>query len=538
MYNLIILLLFPLSIFFHISANENEASQELLTQQAPSNYPTPTQIYLQTHSIDNIKEFSGVNAETFDRMLPFFMKLVAEENGIGFFGYHASTQNYRIFQDILRAVFEEVFGYDIPEHFQFLRIPGDPLFDLKNGIASFYEMFDRRGVSKKNKQEIVRALFLQPYKEKFNVNLQISDLKSQEINQLWKIVLEFVETLDSLAKEDYYLDELGSDQMGLTNHQKTAWPEETQDDPYVLSFKKKLKAIMSYLDTNQEDHVALGLSFNSNSSSKQLGNIFTRVLSTKKVKYNNTQLNDWVSRHTTFRSLLNETYYFPWHDFHQNFSYHHFFFPYSDVRPEQQSRVLCMNLSLFANYHRRDESTTWIYLQNQTIEGGDSHVMDSLRNFFQEIGIDPAVANDLHDIAEQELSITPQTQNGIILQFFDQSPQLGLGLYQGIDHSVFVAHSFGIPIKHIPASHLAQSLHPLRHNSMDLQMRLVTDTYSTLNPYSFLRIRRYDSNGPIVAWNIIQKMREKLKKVSADKDKLAVYKAQLDAKWLYYPMQP
>lgn len=56
----------------------------------------------------------------------FFEHIIPHEE-LGCFGYHSSTQGFRIFQDIIRIVLEEICQLEIKQDFHFLRVPGKPL---------------------------------------------------------------------------------------------------------------------------------------------------------------------------------------------------------------------------------------------------------------------------------------------------------------------------------------------------------------------------------------------------------------------------
>lgn len=57
---------------------------------------------------------------------------ISHREEVGFIGYHGSTQEFRLFQDIIRLIVEEIAGLSVREDFHFFRIPGDPLFSYKN----------------------------------------------------------------------------------------------------------------------------------------------------------------------------------------------------------------------------------------------------------------------------------------------------------------------------------------------------------------------------------------------------------------------
>jgi hypothetical protein len=62
-------------------------------------------------------------------LIPFFDTIASNENW-GHIGYHGATQDYRIYQDIIRLTVEEILGIPIRKDFQFLRIPGDSDLNL------------------------------------------------------------------------------------------------------------------------------------------------------------------------------------------------------------------------------------------------------------------------------------------------------------------------------------------------------------------------------------------------------------------------
>ena len=89
-----------------------------------SPYRFPTQRYLSLHSLTEVNaelEEQGI----FLRQYPFYDKLKNQEEP-GHIGYHAASHQFRVFQDIIRIVFEEVLGLEFKKDFYFFRIPGDP----------------------------------------------------------------------------------------------------------------------------------------------------------------------------------------------------------------------------------------------------------------------------------------------------------------------------------------------------------------------------------------------------------------------------
>lgn len=490
---------------------------------------SPTERYFQTHSLDTIKNYLGgwqwdyTEQSPFMKYQPFLNQIIEKEKEEGFFGYHGCSQQYRIFQDILRAVFEEVFEYDIPEDFQFLRIPGDTAFDLKKGKDSFYAMFDRKEPSEKLKDQLITGFFIEPFNQKFQIAIKLKDTTKEEKKKLWGIIQDFLDTLDTLSKEDLWNYK---DTDIYTAKSKDVFKSEQQK--MKESVLAKFKAIQQGLQENDNGEQALSKNFNIIIASNLLSNVFTRVLKQKKQTVDNNTFSKWMKGHVTFQSLLSQAMNITAQDW--NGTTNDFFFPYNDTSKPQQNRILAMNIPLYGNYHRSDESSVSIFLNDSSIENGEGKVYSLLSQFFSEAGLDPSYVEKLRVIAHNEIKNSGSKQ-GCILQFFDLSLQMARIPYEGADGSAYVSHSWGIPYKKIQPSAIATGAHSLRNNTMDFQLRLIASNYTTLNPHGFLRVVRHDTVGKEISDRIIEKMRDTLKTGHVDRNKLELYKAKLDQAW-------
>ena len=101
-------------------------------------FASPTELFVEAHGLDQIKR--GLK----NNQVPIsFYKLFekAQSNEVfGFFGYHGSCRDFRIYQDLIRIGIEEVLDLPIRKDFHFLRIPGDMAYDLE-GTADFFELY-------------------------------------------------------------------------------------------------------------------------------------------------------------------------------------------------------------------------------------------------------------------------------------------------------------------------------------------------------------------------------------------------------------
>ncbi len=124
-----VLFLFLLVSSYYVEAKEIFSS---FPEQAERNfvYRSPTERYINYFGWDGIETglrnqgVTLVNRNLFDR--------ISLREEAGFIGYHGSTQSFRIYQDIIKAVIEEIVGIEVRKDFHFFRIPGDPQYSFEN----------------------------------------------------------------------------------------------------------------------------------------------------------------------------------------------------------------------------------------------------------------------------------------------------------------------------------------------------------------------------------------------------------------------
>lgn len=90
-----------------------------------STYIPPSQRHLSRHRID--KEIGRyMQKYRISSRHRAVLDLAIKQEKPGFFGYHGAKQDFRIYQDIVRYVFEEVLQIPIRKDFHFMRAPGHP----------------------------------------------------------------------------------------------------------------------------------------------------------------------------------------------------------------------------------------------------------------------------------------------------------------------------------------------------------------------------------------------------------------------------
>lgn len=423
----------------------------------------------------------------FEASYPLFLEIIANENKPGFFGYHGHTQQFRIFQDILRVVHEEVLGETIPPNFYFLRIPGDPLYDLEEGTKSYYDLFDPQAKTKQQEKMAVELFILKPLNQKSPLNLEVEAFTEEEISVLFEpIVLHVQESLkDAEIKGLFSLDK---------NFEKK-FAQKFKNDPRG-DYKKKITT--SFLKI-QKGFYGGG---EKNPSFKKLSQLISSKTGQTEKKLLGL-IKECLNEQTINQKFLDIILNAPPEQ--SNFLMS-LFFPYWDTRPEQQSRVISINYSLFGNYNFIGESTLDVYLNDRSIEAGESKVITLLEDYFEKLGMDPSLVRPL--VLSLNKKIASYKVEGCLLQFFDESPG-----YTFLNKCSYVAKPFGIPVKNVPPSEIALEKIPFMKKGGDFfQLRLLMANRYTLTPNGSIRMIRYDRLPPEIGEEILQEIRNQILK--------------------------
>lgn len=88
---------------------------------AEETWISPTTRYLSRDSLEEVKYNLRLDNVTLEHK-PLFDKAVAQET-LGFFGYYGTSGDFRVYQDLIRIIFEEILAISVPENFHFLAVP-------------------------------------------------------------------------------------------------------------------------------------------------------------------------------------------------------------------------------------------------------------------------------------------------------------------------------------------------------------------------------------------------------------------------------
>lgn len=116
---------------FYLDADPAEVASE--SPGIKQKFVSPSERFLAKHSFDRIQ--AKLAAEGFDLQdCPLFQKLIEAETE-GFIGYHGGCSDYRLFQDLIRFVVEEILYIRVRDDFHFLRVPASNGLDFVTAEA-------------------------------------------------------------------------------------------------------------------------------------------------------------------------------------------------------------------------------------------------------------------------------------------------------------------------------------------------------------------------------------------------------------------
>lgn len=188
-----------------------------------------------------------------------------------------------------------------------------------------------------------------------------------------------------------------------------------------------------------------------------------------------------------------------------------------DARPDIRQHILSLNMNLYQSYDAPWDLTPRYYLENQTWTY--ANVLQIIKPFFNALGID---SDSVDQIWSQGLDLLSHDR-GYIMQFFDNSKN-----YEFTKTHSYIAYSGGKPN---PSYKNHEILFDQDAYNFP-QMRLVMDNKSTLNPFSSLSIKRYDSMTDQERKKYELSLRSLIEKLSFDPTKVQEMREKLLDLWI------
>ena len=455
---------------------------------------TPTQRYLEMYPLDEIvdmvaEDLVGDDAIRLGEKIPSLMEIASYETEDTFFGYHGTTQKVRLFQDILRVVFEEALHIPIPENFYFLRIPGQTQFNWKNSKNDFLERFEKKEISIEDRNLVIKN-FLMTIKNNLKIDFALENFSAEELEVIWAYFQSYV---------DYYVS-----CQSIQDARQYNIPSE-----YSLRLPK----------------------FNVDSTG--LIQVINKKISESQPEVSPDYFSSWMKKRYANPVMLIYVFYLEELDPEEkeNKHFHYTYFsPLNDNMGTQQEMQISLNISLLGNYRNLGECSLAVLLNNHSISFGDSQTTESLELFFESIGLDPSLVKLME---EEGIRVIAQAEHfsGCLLQLFDESVLQGKQVMDLVDQNTFVSLAHGVLLSQLTPSKLIQGHYSIKKNSQDLQLRLVMNNKTTLNPFSTLRMIRHDELSAEDSEKIITRMKQVLRNSEKDQNKLQEYKKTLEEQW-------
>lgn len=207
-----------------------------------------------------------------------------------------------------------------------------------------------------------------------------------------------------------------------------------------------------------------------------------------------------------------------------------------DNKNELRSKqLLSLNFGIYSNFDEKGSCSLYLFVRDKS----KTHIdyPRQLAPFFKELGISVEELQHLFAIGRKWFD----EEGGIMLQLseFSHISDLNNEAYNFADTHGYPAKRGGHRYGEYPLSNHFERMETdlyLEHK-LDIapQLRLLINNRYTLNPYSYLAIRRWDLYEPEVVASYEEEMREYIRHLTCDKVKVKAYKKFLLDEWLKAP---
>ena len=463
---------------------------------------TPTYRYLTEYpagEVSNrlIQELSSGSEEKNERLInttiPFLFDVAAQEDEY-FVAYHGTTQRVSLIQDITKAIVEKVLDYQLPHDFTFLRIPGDSFFSYGPDVKGSFLRIRDAEMTDELRIELADHYIFSPLSNICNTTLTSHNFSFQELSQV-----------DSLFKHYSHCSLFPNDIDVLKESEiisRLAAMIAEYDSSLSLSFLVlEMTKLLSY-----DSITASGI------TDKEKDRLFDDFLeSFAPWEFNPYTYRDEDDvRMRELRAAFNRYLYFYW-----------------DSNPLGIRRVVSCVVPLFAG--EPGENCIGSFVGNESYEMGATGALYDLRIFAKSLGIKPEVVDGLLAKTMNVIKESNVTE-GVLCQFFDYSaPRFAIA-----NNCSYISIASGHPIKDsesIPSEHLIDGELPFSIDEHDLQLRLIPDNASLLNPWNNFRTVKHTLLPEKTQNRIDRLIQETIDSVSVDEKAKELLSAKLESFW-------
>ncbi|MBS0606588.1 MAG: hypothetical protein JSR57_06535 [Verrucomicrobia bacterium] len=447
-----------------------------------------------------LQELSFEEKAEFEASLPFFLQIAAKETSQTF-GYHGAPQEFRLFQDVLKVIFEERLGIQLPENFNFLRLPGEKFSSIPSNSSRSFLANKPEHIDPKLHRYALDYFLLRPINQSYGLQIDSKNFSDQAISEV-----------------EVFLDNIRKAQQALNNpfHQeietflfpdtlcKEISSQTGVEVEEILLFLNRL-LIEEYQNSLPPFDDYLWEKFDVNLN-------FDGVLQEELDEY----MKAYEARIKYVQELSGD-----WHEY---------FYYYYDATPESSGQVLSMVGPLFSGMVEEEGETCLLpYLNNSSYEGYEKNLEAILEHFCNSLGIEPGIAGKMLESGRRIIEATGN-DNGVIFQFYDLSsdPQCGQDrcTYLSLPCGMFVYNAENLKTSSFVNGDLVPD------SDTQVQIRMVIGNSTNLNPFGSIRMIRYDSLPEGTETAILDAIRSVLVEASEeDPSKTTQYRERLKQYW-------
>lgn len=415
--------------------------------------------------------------ENLMEQIPFLLNIAAQEDKT-VFGYHGAPQSFRVFQDVVRIIYEEVLDIPIPADFHFLRVP-EELFN--------YEGQDVKKVFLGNNETQAPDELL-PYALDYCILDQINkkyDL-SLEPSQFSEAALQEMQSVLSYLRQSMSHKELNPFEIDLTLPQ------------FHCSLLCQEIASLSGLNM---DEIYESIAQNLQDFDCNAENLWWYLFEKNRKDFDSAVFVNWF----------------------------YYFHPLEDTSNEGAKKVVSMVGPLFSGIDKPNKGTCMIpFIENDAYVMDDHLYIREIQQLCIRVGIDPKLGKELYKAG---MKVIEETGNdlGVIYQLYDISTDT-----QATSDAVsYLSENYGLPVYNSENLKTSSFVNGSLNCDFDrqVQIRLIMDNATSLNPNGSIRMVRYDTLPEGTDAAIYAAMRNVLSHTAADSLKVEQYKEMLHQNW-------
>lgn len=471
-------------------------TQPLLPASLPQ--PTMTARQLARISLDQLVARFGEDweQERLRKHLPFIMEIAAAETEQTF-GYHGASQEVRIFQDALKVIYQEKLGITLPDDFYFLRIPGDQfLYETDNLKKEFLD--SRPKLDPRLFSYTLDFYILRPLNEECGLSLKAADFSPEALEEMERVVM-------SVLKKRIY------EQWNPFNQSAS-----------IFSAPSHLSREISALSDLSIDEVNFKLNELRSNISIRWDDGFDSYLE----KIYHVEIADMMKIINADQIEQDAFYKRGYERLEIKRLWGEFCYYFGDTNAEGSSRVISMVGPIFGGLEPGGlgESSLSPFLTNGSYEGHDASLEYRLNWFCESLGMAKDTGTQLMEAGRQIIYVGDEA-TGVLFQLYDTS------LDHVVDRVTYLTEEIGHPIHRAQKINTSAYINGELKEDPKLEIRLIMDNGTSLNPNGSIRMVRYDLLPEGTGESVLDAMRDVIRGADVDAEKVEQYKAKLNEYW-------